>query len=118
MILKRLTMHNFGIYESTNQFNFRCQGPVALIGGMNGRGKTTFLEAVLLGLYGLNSFAYIESKYKSYGQYLKAHVNAADGTLETFVEIEFSIKNTEEEIYCVHREWNAKSQRIREKIRG
>ena len=39
---------------------------------MNGRGKTTFLEAVLLALYGSNSFAYNVSNYKSYGQYLKS----------------------------------------------
>ena len=116
MILKKLIMHNFGIYESTNRFDFSCKGPVVLIGGMNGRGKTTFLEAVLLGLYGINSFAYIESKYKTYGQYLRAHVNDSDRTLETFVEIEFSIKSIEEETYCVRRDWNAKNQRIHERI--
>ena len=48
MILRKLIMHNFGVYASTNQFNFCGEGPVVLIGGMNGRGKTTFLEAVLL----------------------------------------------------------------------
>lgn len=48
-------MHNFGVYASSNQFEFNGTNPVVLIGGMNGRGKTTFLEAVLLGLYGSNS---------------------------------------------------------------
>ena len=42
-------MHNFGVYASSNQFEFNGTNPVVLIGGMNGRGKTTFLEAVLLG---------------------------------------------------------------------
>ena len=92
------------------------QKPVVLIGGMNGRGKTTFLEAVLLGLYGANSFAYTESKYKTYGQYLRAYVNKSDGSFTTYVEIEFSMDNTEEEVYFVHREWDAKGQRVREKI--
>ena len=84
-------MHNFGVYESTNQFEFNGTNPVVLIGGMNGRGKTTFLEAVLLGLYGSNSFAYTESKYKTYGQYLKSYVNKTDGTKKTYVELEFSL---------------------------
>ena len=47
MIIKRLTMHNFGVYAGTNTFDFNHEEPVVLIGGMNGRGKTTFLEAVL-----------------------------------------------------------------------
>lgn len=52
MIINRLKMHNFGVYASDNTFTFNSQKPVVLIGGMNGRGKTTFLEAILLALYG------------------------------------------------------------------
>lgn len=115
MKIKKLIMHNFGVYASMNILDFKADKPVVLIGGMNGRGKTTILEAVLLGLYGANSFAYTESKYKSYGQYLKSYVNKADGTLESFIEIEFSMDNNGE-IYCVHRGWDAKNQRVREKI--
>ena len=55
MIINRLIMHNFGVYASDNTFTFNSQKPVVLIGGMNGRGKTTFLEAILLALYGKNS---------------------------------------------------------------
>ena len=109
-------MHNFGVYASTNQFEFHGEKPVVLIGGMNGRGKTTFLEAVLLGLYGSNSFAYTESKFKTYGQYLKSYVNKADGTKKTYIELEFSMDGSDEEVYLVHREWDGNTQRIREKI--
>ncbi|WFR58134.1 DNA sulfur modification protein DndD [Anaerocolumna sp. AGMB13025] len=117
MRIKRLIMHNFGVYAGTNGLEFKGNKPVILIGGMNGRGKTTILEAVLLGLYGSNSFAYTESKYTTYGQYLKSYVNRADGSLESYVEIEFSMDDFEEEVYCVHREWDGNSQRVREKIR-
>ncbi|WP_026669773.1 DNA sulfur modification protein DndD [Butyrivibrio sp. AE3006] len=116
MIIKKLTMHNFGVYADTNVMEFTGNKPVVLIGGMNGRGKTTILEAVLLSLYGSNSFAYSESKYQSYGQYLKSYVNKKDGTLESFVEILFSMDSSEEEVYQVHREWDAKGQRVHEKI--
>lgn len=116
MILKKLTMHNFGVYASTNQFEFHGGKPVVLIGGMNGRGKTTFLEGVLLGLYGANSFAYTESKFKTYGQYLKSYVNKSDGTKQTYIELEFSLDGSNEEVYLIHREWDGNAQRIREKI--
>lgn len=117
MIIKRLTMHNFGVYASTNTMLLTGKKPVVLIGGMNGRGKTTFLEAVLLALYGSNSFTYTEDrKYSTYGQYLKSFVNLSDGTKETFIEIEFELDKKGEEIYQVKREWDAKGQRVRETI--
>ena len=116
MRIKRLTLHNFGVYAGINSLEFKENKPVVLIGGMNGRGKTTILEAVLLGLYGSNSFAYKESKFNTYGQYLKSYVNKADATLESFVEIEFSMDGSNDEVFCVHREWEGISQRVKEKI--
>lgn len=62
MIIRRLRLYNFGVYAGDNEFLFTNNKPIVLIGGMNGRGKTTFLEAVLLALYGSNSVAYTESK--------------------------------------------------------
>jgi len=116
MIIKKLIMHNFGVYASTNILEFKSDKPVVLIGGMNGRGKTTILEAVLLSLYGANSFAFIESKYATYGQYLRSYVNKADGTFYTYVDIEFTMDASEEEVYFIHREWDANGQRVRERI--
>ena len=116
MIIKKLIMHNFGVYADTNIMEFSGKKPVVLIGGMNGRGKTTILEAVLLSLYGSNSFAYTESKYQTYGQYLKSYVNKKDGSLQSFVEIVFSMDSSDEEVYQVHREWDALGQRVHERI--
>ena len=116
MMITRLTLKNFGVYAGINTFEFANNKPVVLIGGMNGRGKTTFLEAVLLALYGANSFAYNESKYHTYGQYIKAFVNKADGTLETYVELEFKLEEDTKERYLVHREWSGAGQRTRERI--
>ncbi len=114
MIIKKLILHNFGVYAGTNVFTFKGEKPVVLIGGMNGRGKTTFLEAILLSLYSSNSFAYTEGKFTTYGQYLKSFVNKADGTNITYVELEFELSDTE--TYLVKRQWNANNQRVREDI--
>ena len=116
MIISRLTLYNFGVYAGENTFEFHSDKPVVLIGGMNGRGKTTFLDAVLLALYGPNSFAFSESRFKSYGQYLKSFVNKADGTQNTYVELEFRLDSENDESYVVNRQWSGKGQRIHEKI--
>lgn len=116
MIIKELILHNFGVYASTNKFEFHSKKPIVLIGGMNGRGKTTFLEAVLLALYGANSYAYNESKYKTYGQYLRSYVNVSDGTLRTHIDLEFVIDAEQEEVYKIHREWSGDKKRTHELI--
>ena len=117
MVIKRLTLHNFGVYAGTNTFYLSGKKgkPIVLIGGLNGRGKTTFLEAVLIALYGTNSFAYKESNYTTYGQYLKSYVNTLDGTKQSYVEMEFQLSSQEQDIYAVRREWDGKSQRIKER---
>lgn len=117
MIIKKLVLHNFGVYASDNVFVFNKRKPVVLIGGMNGRGKTTFLEAILLALYGANSFAVSESNHKSYGQYLRAHVNTADGTCESFVELEFDMNYDEDmNTYSVKRSWTSKAKRMTDSV--
>ena len=116
MIIKRLTMNNFGVYAGVNTFNFTRTKPIVLIGGMNGRGKTTFLEAILLALYGDNSNAYKESRYKSYGRYLRSFVNNSSVTKESFVELEFIMNEGEQEQYLIRREWNARAKTTEEKI--
>ena len=117
MVIKRLTLYNFGVYASYNTFIFDNDKTVTLIGGRNGRGKTTFLEAILLALYGSNSFAISESKYKSYGSYLRSHINKSDGTNRSYVELEFTMNGEDDNnTYIVNRSWNADGKYIRDAV--
>ena len=117
MIIKKLVLYNFGVYASRNEFIFNDEKPVVLIGGMNGRGKTTFLESILLALYGSNSFAVSESKYKQYSAYLKAHTNIDDGTTESYVLLEFEMTEDEKtNVYTVQRSWNLKNKTIKDAV--
>ena len=117
MLIKRLEMHNFGVYAGDNQFVFEGDKPIVLIGGMNGRGKTTFLEAVLIALYGSNSFAYTESKYKSYAQYLRSFVNKSAEDKCCSVVLEFEIFNGDVERYVIKREWDTLTKKTEERIK-
>ena len=116
MIIKRLQLHNFGVYAGENTFEFNAEKPIVLVGGMNGRGKTTFLEAVLLALYGSSSFAYLESKQKSYLQYLKSFINKNAEDKTCSVELEFETNNGVKEKYIVKRSWDAISKKNKEDI--
>lgn len=116
MIIKKMQLHNFGVYAGDNEFSFIGKKPIVLVGGMNGRGKTTFLDAVLLALYGPNSFAYMESGQKSYSQYIRSFVNRYSEDKTCSVELEFEINNGTKEDYIVKREWDALGKRSREQI--
>ncbi len=110
MRLSKLTLCNFGIYAGNNVFDFNCSKPVILIGGMNGRGKTTIVEAILFALYGRRSFAFEESRL-SFANYLNLRTNTSDGCNATKIELEFLLSSENEmQIYCVRREWSVSAQ--------
>ena len=106
MKIRRLTLENFGIYAHTNTLDFTGDTPVILIGGMNGRGKTTILEAVLLALYGRRSFAAEESKL-AFPKYLTQWINTTDKSMTAKVTLEFEMPSENgSTVYTVIREWS------------
>lgn len=116
MVIKKLKLHNFGVYAGDNEFVFEGNKPIVLIGGMNGRGKTTFLEAVLLALYGQSSFAYSDSDQKSYSRYLKSFVNRSSEDNICSVTLEFEINSGIPENYVIQRSWSTESKRAKELV--
>ena len=57
MIFTELVLENFGAYANRNVINLRPKNnevmrPIILLGGMNGGGKTTLMDAIRLALYG------------------------------------------------------------------
>lgn len=85
MYFTKIELHNFGIYEGTHVMSLspkNGQRNITLVGGLNGRGKTTFHDAILLALYGRNALKYIQEKERSYERLLLNRLNkhASDGS--------------------------------------
>lgn len=79
---------------------------VVLLCGENGAGKTTFLKAIKLGLFGGALFGFKQnSKSSQYIEEVKSIVR--QGAKNGSVEITFSIvENYQEVIYRIKRQWN------------
>lgn len=76
MYIKQLALTNIGPYRHKNIFNLTTQKTknVILIGGKNGAGKTTFLEAFKLGLFGAFGYGY-RTENDSYFQHVTSLLN-------------------------------------------
>ncbi len=93
MIFDQLTIDNYGVYKGKQEFNLSVEKkkPVIIIGAMNGSGKTTFLNAVDLVLYGKFSNIF-KSQSLSYENFLKKNINNQNYDQETSIELIFHRK--------------------------
>lgn len=83
---------------------------ITLIGGLNGRGKTTLHDAVLIALYGKQALKYIQEKEKSYDKLLADHINNHATDEETFVAVTLILEDSTE--IRIKRSWRSKGKRI------
>lgn len=83
---------------------------ITLIGGLNGRGKTTLHDAVLIALYGKQALKYIQEKEKSYDKLLADHINNHATDEETFVAVTLVLEDGTE--IRIKRSWRSKGKRI------
>ncbi|KMZ53076.1 DNA sulfur modification protein DndD [Dorea sp. D27] len=113
MKLKKLMLENIGAFVNKNELDFECDKPIILIGGMNGRGKTTVLEAVLLALYGKRSGNLIGSHQKFDG-YLRKISNTKGNRDKCVVELSFYVKLDKVDMeYRVKRCWNIQTKHLK-----
>lgn len=86
MQLQRLILENFGQYRGRTEIDltprtkYRKTRPVILVGGQNGAGKTTILDAIRLCLYGPLALGDRVSQ-EDYQQYLRKSVHRGEGAL-------------------------------------
>jgi DNA sulfur modification protein DndD len=118
VILNELTLTNFGIYkgEHTVELTPRSQKPIILFGAYNGSGKTTFLDALQLVLYGKAAKTSSRGK-ESYEDYLKSLINRdTSPKVGASLRLRFTTKqNGKQELIEVSRNWfESNSSNIKE----
>lgn len=117
MYFTKVELHNFGIYKGTHEMKLtdKCGDKnITLIGGLNGRGKTTFHDAVLLALYGKQALRYIQEKEKSYEKLLTDHINKYATDNETYVAVTLMMEDETE--IRVKRSWGMQGKKLEQQI--
>lgn len=112
MYFTKVELHNFGIYKGTHEMLLSDKignRNITLVGGLNGRGKTTFHDAILLSLYGKLALKYIQENARSYDKLLIDHINkhATDDT--TFVSVTLRLDDGTE--IKVKRSWKVSGKK-------
>jgi DNA sulfur modification protein DndD len=126
MILTRLSIANFGVYSGSHEFDLRPRQvdgellPVILIGGKNGAGKTTILEAIRLCLYGRSALGSRVRK-TDYETYIKQRFHRSnDGKLlsrSARIGIVFEhVYAGEKSLYDAVRSWRVEGQTLHESV--
>ncbi|MDJ0845644.1 MAG: DNA sulfur modification protein DndD [Crocosphaera sp.] len=112
MLFTELVLENFGPYAGKNIINLRTEKdnetrPIILIGGMNGGGKTTLMDAIRLALYGQRAQCSTRNNL-SYNDFLiQAINNQTPLGEETRIELAFEhFIDDEWKEFRIVRRWN------------
>ena len=126
MIFHQLTLKDFGLFCGEQTFlltprvRYRKRRSIILIGGKNGAGKTTILEAVRLCLYGARSLGSRVNR-STYHEYLASMIHHSQATSlqpkEASVALEFEhVHSGEKDLYHIERQWQIR-QSTREPVK-
>lgn len=119
MRLERVVVHNFGTYKGRHEIELRPRAsdrPIVLIGGLNGGGKTTLLDAIQLGLYGKRARCSNRGNL-AYDEFLRRSVNRSARQDGAGVEVTFtSVQAGLEREYRLYRSWVADARGAKERF--
>ena len=122
MILRSVTLQDFGVYAGITTLDLiprkvdGSSAPVVLIGGKNGVGKTTLLEAVRLALYGRRALGARVSQVE-YDDHLRNRVNRASGSDGAAIALEFDYAEAGTvHRYKIRREWAVRGRSVVETL--
>jgi DNA sulfur modification protein DndD len=120
MIFKELQIKNFGIYQGEHSINLEVENgkPVILLGALNGGGKTTFLDAIQLVLYGKHAKCSNRAG-TAYGSFLASCKNRfTPKDAEVMLSLSF-LHRTDNKIkrYDIERSWQVKNLEAKDKVR-
>ncbi|MDI1495637.1 MAG: DNA sulfur modification protein DndD [Cenarchaeum symbiont of Oopsacas minuta] len=120
MLFEKLTIKNYGVYAEKTDFNFSTtpKKPIILIGGLNGAGKTTIFESIMIALYGKIYLGRKTTK-KEYSAFIVNRIHRHDGKRAKHASIELSFRfhhNGSEDSYMIHRSWVVEGMSISESL--
>lgn len=111
-----IELFNFGIYRGLHRIEPTQSGErnITLIGGMNGRGKTTILDAVFLCLYGKKASGYVAGRRASYSDVLRSRICRAAAERSDCVRI--SLLTESGTAISVRRCWSESGEKVLEAL--
>lgn len=120
MLLREITLHNFGGYRGRHTIDLvppSDSKPIVLFGGLNGAGKTTLLDAMQLVLYGKRARTAGRGNL-GYDDYLRRCVNrAVVGREGAALEVVFeAVFDSSPSVFRVHRSWEVTKNGVREHL--
>jgi len=119
MIIKQLTLENFGIYQGRHTIDLSTEKdkPIILFGGLNGGGKTTFLDALQLVLYGKHAKC-SNRGHQAYGFFLASTKNRYVGENDiTEISLTFThTTDTTTKEFVVVRNWKTNTKEVKDKV--
>lgn len=110
-----IELYNYGIYKGKHNISLSDQDSgknVTLVGGMNGRGKTTILDSIFLCLYGRKSTEYITGKKEAYHKLLKDHINKSAEDKSSYIKLIMEMDDDDGTIITVTRAWKMSGKKI------
>jgi DNA sulfur modification protein DndD len=108
MYFTSLELLNFGLFRGLQRIDFPLatnEQHITLIGGLNGRGKTTLLEAVFLVLFGRRAIRYLQDERMSYAEFLRRHTNKSAFDQETAITLTLVLDDSTGESLKIRRHW-------------
>lgn len=114
-LLEGLEINNYGAYAGRNAFDLsvRPGRPLVLVGGLNGAGKTTILESMMIALYG-RAYLGRRTPAKAYESFVLSHMHKSRGggggkqAVSASVALSFRFYHAgSEDLYRVVRSWEA-----------
>lgn len=117
MILDEITLTDFGLYGGSQCLELTPPSPdkpVILIGGLNGGGKTTVLDALQLGLFGPHARTSNRGT-GSYRDYLANCIHRHAKSPEAGISIRFRHRVAGTDVrYCLYRSWRRENDTCKE----